>query len=158
MKFLPLFHRACEQSYLIVGGGQIALRRARTLLSAGADVQVVASHIDARLVALVGEQNAQQRDYQSADVSRQFAAVIAATDNAEVNRQVAADARALNIPVNVADDQDACDFIFSSVIDRDPLTIAVSNSGQSPVLSKLLKQQIEMFVPKGLWRAGSAGR
>lgn len=149
MKFLPLFHRAAGQHWLIVGGGLIALRRAKTVSKTGAIVDVIAPQIDDRLAQLVADSGGQchQRAFAADDLGDQYQYVIAATDQAAVNAQVAELAKARRIAVNVADNQDACDFIFSSVIDREPLTIAISNSGQSPVLSRLLKQQIEMFVP-----------
>lgn len=149
MKFLPLFHRAEGQQWLIVGGGLIALRRAKTVGKTGAIVNVIAPQIDDRLAELVAESGGQciHRAFKTDDLSKPYHYVIAATDHTEVNAQVAELAKARRIPVNVADNQELCDFIFSSVIDREPLTIAVSNSGQSPVLSRLLKQQIEMFVP-----------
>ncbi|MEH6824407.1 MAG: siroheme synthase CysG [Motiliproteus sp.] len=149
MKFLPLFHRAAGQHWLIVGGGLIALRRAKTVCKTGAIVDVIAPQIDDRLAQLVADSGGQcrQRNFMADDLGEQYHYVIAATDQAAVNAQVAELAKARRTPVNVADNQSLCDFIFSSVIDRAPLTIAISNSGQSPVLSRLLKQQIEMFVP-----------
>lgn len=154
MKFLPLFHRTEGQCWLVVGGGRVALRRARTVCKTGAIVDVIAPEIDGRLAELVAENGGQclRRRFEAADISEKYHYVIAATDAPDVNALVAVQARARRTPVNVADNQSLCDFIFSSVIDREPLTIAVSNSGQSPILSRLLKQQIEMFVPSAYGR------
>ncbi len=154
MKYLPLFHRAEGQCWLVVGGGQVALRRARTVRKTGAVVDVIAPEIDEQLADLVAESGGQclRRGFEAADLGDRYQYVIAATDDPVVNAGVAAQAKAQRIPVNVADNQRLCDFIFSSVIDREPLTIAVSNSGRSPVLSRLLKQQIEMFVPSAYGR------
>ena len=154
MKFLPLFHRAEGQRWLVVGGGQVALRRARTVRKTGAIVDVIAPEVDGRLAQLVADCDGRclQREFAVENLSERYHSVIAATDDATVNALVAREAKARHIPVNVADNQSLCDFIFSSVIDREPLTIAVSNSGQSPILSRLLKQQIEMFIPTAYGR------
>ena len=74
--------------------------------------------------------------------------VSALTDNRQVNQQVAQDARALGLLVNISDLPDEGNVIFGAVIDRAPLTIAINNGGASPVLSSILRQQLEQLVPK----------
>lgn len=149
MNYFPLFHNLQQKRCLVVGGGNIALRRAKALMSGGAIVDVVAPAIHPELMKLQSEQNGcylAQR-FQPEYLTDDYVCVVAATDSAAVNQQVAACASALRIPVNVADNAASGNVIFPAIVDRDPLTIAISNSGNSPVLSKLLKQQIELFVP-----------
>ncbi|MBI3571610.1 MAG: uroporphyrinogen-III C-methyltransferase, partial [Gammaproteobacteria bacterium] len=78
--------------------------------------------------------------------------VIAATDDASVNRQVSEAAKARGIPVNVVDQPDLCTFIMPSIIDRSPVTIAVSSGGRSPVLARLIRARLETLIPAGYGR------
>jgi uroporphyrin-III C-methyltransferase/precorrin-2 dehydrogenase/sirohydrochlorin ferrochelatase len=77
------------------------------------------------------------------------ALVIAATDDAEVNRAVAAAAKARRVPVNVVDQPMLCSFIMPSIIDRSPVIVAVSSGGASPVLARLLRARLETLIPAG---------
>jgi uroporphyrin-III C-methyltransferase/precorrin-2 dehydrogenase/sirohydrochlorin ferrochelatase len=80
--------------------------------------------------------------------------VIAATDDRVVNRRIAELATEQDIPVNVADDPDACTFLLPSVIDRDPVVVAVSTGKASPVLARLLRTRLESLIPAGYGRLG----
>ncbi len=151
MKYYPLLFQLEARRCLIVGGGRVALRRSKTLLSAGAQVDVIALAIDAELRRVLLESGGEliEQPYSDALVTREYFCIIAATDSTAVNQQVADYARANNIPVNRADDRSLCDFIFPAVIDRGPITVAISNSGGSPVLSRILKRQLNSFLPEG---------
>ncbi|HVJ11875.1 MAG TPA: siroheme synthase CysG, partial [Burkholderiales bacterium] len=76
----------------------------------------------------------------------------AATDDPAVNEAVSAAARALRIPVNVADNAALSSFIMPSVVDRAPLQIAISSAGSSPVLARKVRALIEAAVPFALGR------
>jgi uroporphyrin-III C-methyltransferase/precorrin-2 dehydrogenase/sirohydrochlorin ferrochelatase len=76
--------------------------------------------------------------------------VIAATDAREVNAAVSSAARARRVPVNVVDDPELSTFIFPAIIDRSPVVVAVGSSGQSPVLARRVRQQIETLLPARL--------
>jgi len=149
MKYYPLFYKLENKPCLVIGGGHIALRRATSLLTAGAVVDVQAIAICEPLKQLISASKGQliESAFSSDSLRDDYALVVAATDQPQVNQQVADYARQRNIPLNRVDEPQQCDFIFPSIIDREPLTIAVSNSGSSPVLSKILKQRIEQFVP-----------
>ena len=151
MKYYPLLFQLKARHCLIVGGGRVALRRCKTLLSSAAQVDVIAPAIDAELRQLVLESNGEliEQPYSDTLINRAYFCIIAATDSTAVNQQVADYARANHIPVNRADDRSLCDFIFPAVIDRGPITVAISNSGGSPVLSRILKRQLNSFLPEG---------
>jgi uroporphyrin-III C-methyltransferase/precorrin-2 dehydrogenase/sirohydrochlorin ferrochelatase len=151
MKFYPLQFQLEGRRCLIVGGGRVAQRRCCALLSAGARVDVIASAIGTGLRALVSGAGGSLIEQAYADelVEQDYFLIVAATDSKPVNQQVADYARARNIPVNRADDRNLCDFIFPAVIDRGPITIAISNNGASPVLSRILKRQLDQFLPEG---------
>lgn len=126
---------------LIVGGGDIATRKARKLAQAGADVTVIAPEIDDRIRRI---ENASlfQRPFQRGDTAG-FSLVFAATGDASVNAAVARDANECGVWVNAVDDPDRCTFIAPAVVERGDLMIAVSTSGRSPALSRRIREEIE---------------
>lgn len=146
-------HDLSERHCLVVGGaGRIGSRRARALARAGARVDIidpvaVSPALRAEIEDAGGE--AEVREYARGDVEFTHDLVIAATSDRAVNRQVAFAAKAFDVPVNVVDDASLCDVTFPTVIERDPLTIAVSSGGASPVLSAMLRQRISALVPPG---------
>ena len=153
MDFLPVFLSLKQQPALVIGGGQVAARRIGLLLQAQARVTVVAPALEAGLEQLrdSGQIQHLEQVYQP-DVIDDCRLVIAATDDDQVNRQVAADARALNIPVNVVDEPGLCSFIMPSIVDRSPVVIAISTGGSSPVLSRMLRSRIEAHIPAAFGR------
>lgn len=145
---------------LLVGGGSVATRKARLLLRAGAKLTVVSPTLSAQLQAMLSGHGGvwQQAHYLEADL-RGKTLVVAATSDGVVNEQIYRDAVRLSVQVNVVDQPELCTFIFPSIIDRDPLLIAVSSSGRSPVLARILRRKIEAMVPAAYGRlADFAGR
>jgi uroporphyrin-III C-methyltransferase/precorrin-2 dehydrogenase/sirohydrochlorin ferrochelatase len=160
VEYLPISLLLVDQPVLLVGAGKIATRKARLLVNAGARLTVVAPRISAELSELLDKHGGhwQQARYQEGDLHGKKLAV-AATNDEVVNQQVYRDAAARNLPVNVVDAPQYCTFIFPAIIDRSPVTIAVSSSGRSPVLARHLRRQIEMLVPAGYGRVAEfAGR
>lgn len=160
MEFLPVCLQLTDSPVLLVGGGAVATRKARLLLRAGARLLVVAPAIEKELESLLAAHGGvwQQARYQ-AEFLRGKRMVVAATPDRKVNEQVYRDATALSIQVNVVDSPDLCTFIFPAIVDRDPLTIAISSSGRSPVLTRILRRNIEALVPSGYGKlAEFAGR
>lgn len=153
MDYLPLFTDIKNKRCLIVGGGSIALRKARLLAQAGARVCVVAPEIDAGLrdIAQQSAGEIHQRIYRTTDL-HDVALVIAATDDVAINTQVSADAHARHLPVNVVDSPALCSVILPSIIDRSPVMIAVSSGGQSPVLARQLRAKLESLIPAAYGR------
>lgn len=150
MKYFPLFHQLKNTRCLIVGGGNVALRRAKLLQGSGAIVDVVAPNILPELELVVSKASGHsiKQMFDKSQLNKGYTFVIAATDDKAVNKMVAEHAKANGILVNVADNPDACDFTFPAILERSPLTVAISNNGASPVLSRLLKQQIDAYLPK----------
>jgi len=145
---------------VVVGGGAIALRKARLLASAGARVVVVAPEVQAALAALAESSGGavERRLYRSSDLD-DTALVIAATDAIDVNIRVSQDAQARHLPVNVVDNPDLCSVILPSIIDRSPVMIAIGSGGQSPVLVRQLRAKLESTIPMAFGRlAALVGR
>ncbi|WP_199508756.1 MULTISPECIES: siroheme synthase CysG [unclassified Psychrobacter] len=160
MNTFPLFFKLTAQKVLIVGGGEVALRKADLLQRAGAHITVVSQNISEPLHALLSapEHTRLTQDY-SADLLAGSRLVIAATDDMPLNQQVYHDAHALGIPVNVVDTPPLCDFIFPAIIDRSPIVVGISSNGQAPVLARLLRARLETLIPQGYGKlAGLAGR
>jgi uroporphyrin-III C-methyltransferase/precorrin-2 dehydrogenase/sirohydrochlorin ferrochelatase len=147
MDFLPVFLRLRQQRVLLVGGGQVALRKAQLLLRAKAELVVVAHEIcDGLQVLLVPPHICYLRSYEASDLDG-VSLVIASTDDELINRRVSVDAQARNLPVNVVDQPALCSFIFPSIVDRSPLLVAVSSGGSAPVLARLLRARLETLIP-----------
>lgn len=158
MDFLPLFHNLRGRQVLVVGGGEIALRKARLLAEAGARLRVVAPLIEDALRALVeqGAGELLERGYQESDLDG-CALVIAATDDEPLNARVSREAGARSLPVNVVDAPELCSVIFPAIVDRSPLMVAVSSGGDAPVLTRLMRARLETLIPAGYGRlAGQA--
>ncbi len=153
MDFLPIFLNVKGKHCLVVGGGEVAKRKAGVLLEAGAQVRVVAPEINPALTEQRGVECVAARF--EAQHLEGITLVIAATDDRSVNRQVSELAQARNIPVNVVDDPELCSFIMPAILDRSPLMVAFSSGGASPVLTRMLRGKLETMIPQGYSRLGA---
>ena len=149
MDYFPLFTKLVDAPCLIIGGGAVAARKAAALARAGARITIISPVVSSNLQGLIeSKQFAHvERDYQHGDIDGQYRLVIAATNNAGVNREVAKQAHSLFILVNVIDAPELCSVILPSIIDRDPVIVAVSSGARSPVLARLLRARLETLVP-----------
>lgn len=148
MEYLPLFHQLREQPVLLIGGGEVALRKARLLAQAGARLRVVTLKLHPELEKLLEQTGGvyQLRGWQAGDCQGHVL-VVAATENSMLNAEVAAEAKALHVPVNVVDTPELCSVIFPAIVDRSPLVVAVSSGGHAPVLARLVRAKIETVLP-----------
>ncbi len=145
--YLPLFFNIKSQPCLIVGGGDVALRKVRQLLRSGARITIIAPEVAPELSDIISSGGCEwmRRDYRSPEAST-YSLVIATTNNSTVNRQVYDDCQSLGIPVNVVDQPDLCSVIFPSVINRGLITLAISSGGRVPFLTKALREKLEIFL------------
>ncbi|MFZ1850809.1 MAG: siroheme synthase CysG [Nitrosomonas sp.] len=153
MDFFPIFLVLKNRPCLVVGGGEVATRKITMLLRAGARVYVVARQLNAALTDFCTQQRIQYlgQDFQPIHLA-DFVLVIAATDDDSLNQLVSQAAQQRNIPVNVVDNPQLCTFIMPSIVDRSPLLIAISSGGQAPVLARLLRAQLETWIPSAYSR------
>lgn len=152
MNTLPLFFNLKNRPVLIIGGGDVALRKATLIKSAGATIHVVSRHICDELFELLKNDNhyLTVKDYDKSDLKSEFAFCIVATDDNELNHIIYHDCKAINLAVNVVDTPKLCDFIFPAIVDRDSITIGVSSNGNAPVLARLIRAKIESSLPSNI--------
>lgn len=154
--FFPFLVPTQSRIAFIVGGGEVAARRAEALLESSAEVIVCSPTFHQRLLAR--QQDAALVLHQGVFVASEWAhleptnmlCVVAATNDSQVNLAVSRWAKALNIPVNVADAPEHCDFIFPAMVRQGAVMIALSNQGGSPLLSKVLRQKLQESLPSQL--------
>ncbi len=149
MAMFPMYVDLKGKQCLIVGGGEIAYRKAEILLRFEAVITVIAPELCSSIINLEkqGYLEIQKSSY-SKDYIEGAYLVVAATSSTEVNELVYNDALKINIPVNVVDDPEKCTFIFPSVVKRGPLTIGISTSGAYPALSKKIRKISEEIFPE----------
>ncbi len=155
LDYLPLFFNLKQGRCLVVGGGEIACRKAELLVQAGATIRLVAGAVSPRARALLvaGPHEIIERDYRTVDLDG-VQLVVSATSNREVNATISAEAKARHIPVNVVDQPELCTVIFPAIVDRSPVIMAVATGGQSPVLTRRLRALLEGLVGEGYSRLG----
>lgn len=156
MDYLPIFVNIKDQHCLIVGGGAVAARKADLFIKAGAIVTVIAPELKTEMKHHLSHGKiVWQMDLFSTEVIEHIAKpkyVISATDDEEINQAVYQYCQVNNIPVNVADQTEYCDFILPAIVDRSPMTIAISTGGRSPVLARVMKARLETLIPAGFGR------
>ena len=148
MQALPIFFNIKNRHCVVIGGGDVAMRKVSMLLKAQAAVTIYSPEIchelqdlvDAKKINFVAEQF-EQNQLQGACL------VIAATNKEAVNSAVSIAAKTQNIPVNVVDTPDLCTFTMGSIIDRSPVVIAISSEGNAPVLARYIRAKIETMLP-----------
>ena len=146
MDFFPAFMNLQSRNCVVVGGGSVALRKARLLASAGANIILIAPKICEGLRHLEQVKTFHQRPFQDGDLE-DATLVIAATNDIALNEYVSKLAQLKNLPVNVVDNPALCSFITPSIIDRSPVVVAISSGGAAPVLARSLRAQLESFIP-----------
>jgi uroporphyrin-III C-methyltransferase / precorrin-2 dehydrogenase / sirohydrochlorin ferrochelatase len=149
MNYFPVFFDLTAQAVLVVGGGEVALRKVVLLERSGAAITLVAPQVHPELQerAAAGKIKLAMREFVPDDLNG-ARLVIVATSRRAVNRWIASLSEARNIPVNVVDDREASRFIVPAIIDRDPVLVAISTAGTSPVLARRLRERLEAVIPK----------
>lgn len=142
--FLDLRGRRC----LVVGGGDIALRKARLLRDAGAPLRIVAPATSVAMRAFVESQALSliEREFLPADLDDCWL-VVTATGKPDVDAGVAAAAAERRLFCNSVDDLDNCSYITPAIVDRSPLLVAISSGGAAPVLARAVREKIELLLP-----------
>src|SRR5580700_2916446 len=144
MGYIPIFLDVTGRECVVVGGGEVAARKVESILEAGAHVTVVSPSLSPPMKAIVAQEQVTHiaRDYQRGDI-RGCVLVYAATDDPKLHRELAAEARTLGIPINIADEPALCSFIAPAVVKRGALQIAISTGGASPAFAARIRRELE---------------
>ena len=147
--FFPMFINIADKKILVVGAGQIAVRRVQTLLRFGADVTVIAPEAREEIRELVDEEKICwiKKEFCDSDIAgaagNHWYMVLAATDKTEVNERIVRICRKKAILANRSDKKEECDFYFPSVTEVDGVVIGMNSGGTDPGRVKAVRQKIE---------------
>ncbi|MHB8845397.1 MAG: precorrin-2 dehydrogenase/sirohydrochlorin ferrochelatase family protein [Nitrospirota bacterium] len=144
MKYYPVFLDVRGRRCTVVGGGQVAERKAVSLFDAGADLAVISPSLTPALAELAGKGKIthHSKQFDETDLAGAYL-VIAATNDAAVNEAVARACRKAGILVNAATSPDEGTFVVPSVVERGDLLIAISTCGDSPALARKVREDLE---------------
>ena len=145
-KYYPIMINIKNEKCLVVGGGNVAYRKINGLIEYGGKITIISREIIEKIKPLIETMGEDiiyiEDDYKSEYIKDAFI-VIAATNNSDVNLQIARDCAQKNILVNVVDDLESSKFIVPAKVKRGDLTITVSTNGKCPFYSKLLRKKLE---------------
>jgi precorrin-2 dehydrogenase/sirohydrochlorin ferrochelatase len=150
MRYYPIFLDLSAHPCLVVGGGTVAERKVESLLRARGQVTVIGPTLTPKLRSWAADRaiTAHERPYRPGDLTG-FTLVFAATDDEGLHQQVAAEAKAAGVFLNVVDRPALCSFIVPAVVSQGALTLAVSTGGASPALAKKIRHTLEQsFGPE----------
>ena len=148
MDHLPIFINVRQNPCLVIGGGDIALRKINLLIKAQAKVDCLSPLFCEGITNLSqsGDVNLIQKRFESDDI-KDYVIIIASTDDSSVNALISKSAKKARIPVNVVDSPELSSFIMPSIVDRSPVIIAVSSAGRAPVLARIIRAKLETVIP-----------
>lgn len=142
--YYPIFLNIKDKKCVVIGGGNVAYRKIKTLSECGAKVSVISPEFSKSLLEFSKKRSIQliRRSYRRRDING-AKIVVAATGDKEVNRKISEDSKKAGAIVNVADDIELSDFIVPSFFRRGTITIAISTGGKSPYMAKKIREMIE---------------
>ena len=148
MEHLPIFINLRQKPCLVVGGGDIALRKVNLLVKAQAKIKCISPEFCIGLIELSRKNGLDliEKRFESSDIDNQ-SVIIAATDDDKTNALVSSLAHESGIPINVVDSPDLSSFIMPSIVDRSPIVIAISSAGKAPVLARIIRAKLETIIP-----------
>jgi uroporphyrin-III C-methyltransferase/precorrin-2 dehydrogenase/sirohydrochlorin ferrochelatase len=146
MRFLPLFFDLAAGPVILVGSGPQAVAKLRLLKAARARIYWHVLSADA--VDESDTHGVELRIGLPADEDFLGAVLLVASTGKDIDEALAAQARAMNVPVNVVDRPDLSTFIFPSIVDRGDVVVAIGTGGTSPVLARRLRERIEEMLPE----------
>lgn len=143
MRYYPAFLNLKGKKVFLVGGGAVALRKAKALIEAGAKITMLSREFSSDFRVFAKKHKIQMRRGNALPELKNFSLVIAATSDARLNQKAYERAKRAGIFVNVVDDPKHSTFIVPSTLKRGSLQIAVSTGGKSPLLAKLIRHSLE---------------
>ena len=146
MRYFPIFFDLEGRKAVVVGGGEEALRKVRLLLKTNARILVIAPLLHDELAS---EPRVEWLARRFVPDLLDGAALVYAADP-ELNNLVSVEAKARGIPVNVIDGAEISTFITPSIVDRDPVIVAIGTEGTAPVLGQGIRARIDAMLPNAL--------
>jgi uroporphyrin-III C-methyltransferase / precorrin-2 dehydrogenase / sirohydrochlorin ferrochelatase len=146
MRYFPIFFDLKDRKVIVIGGGEEALRKIRLLLKTDAKIQVIASELHEELKA---NKRVEWLSTRFAGYLLEGAALVYSADPT-LNARVSTEAQARGIPVNAVDQAEISTFIVPSIVDRDPVVIAIGTEGTAPVLGQGIRAKIDAMLPQKL--------
>ncbi|MFV0465479.1 MAG: bifunctional precorrin-2 dehydrogenase/sirohydrochlorin ferrochelatase [Lachnospiraceae bacterium] len=151
-KFFPMFLNLEHKRFLVIGAGNIAVRRIKTLLRYGADIRIIAEQYSEEAQVLIQNEesilSAEQRPYKRGDILEDFDFVLTATNDSNVDMAVCLEARHKEIPVNVASRHELCDYYFPALVEREHLTIGMTSDGWNHSYLKKTAEYLREHLPE----------
>ena len=148
MAYFPMFVQLKHKKCLVIGGGNVALRKIQVLKDFEADVTVIAPEMNSQIRQIPKIcrifRSFMEEDFEQADL------VVSATDDKDVNYVISVICRQRKIPVNAVDQKEDCSFIFPSYVKEGEVVAAFSSGGQSPVITQYLKKEIKPVLTNKL--------
>jgi len=143
----PMFLDISEKKIFVIGGGKIATRRVKTLLTFAENISVVAPEASEEIIKLSSEGKIgyEKRPYKESDIDGADI-VLAATDDAELNDDIYSSCKKLGITVNIASDKEKCDFYFPGIILKDSAVIGINAGGNDHRGAKELRQKLQRYL------------
>ncbi len=149
-KYYPIFLDLEGKKCVIIGGGKVAYRKARSLAEAGATITIVSPRICGELKKLVEKHkiNVISKKFDEKDLKQAFL-VIGTTSDPEVNERIYRAAEKRPILLNIVDRREYCNFIVPSLLRRGKLMIVISTSGASPALAQKMRENLQNLYGRG---------
>jgi len=153
MQNFPLFMSLQGRRALVVGGTDAAARKIELLLSAGAQVALIAETVTGEIAQLIADGRIAWagRTFEAGELEGVSIVIVACAD-AVLQGCVSRAAQVRGVPVNVVDTPALSSFIMPSIVDRGPITIAISTGGAAPALARKLRAEIERALPAAIGR------
>ena len=150
MENFPIFLNLKKKSVLVVGGGDIALRKIKLLIKVKPKIKIIAKQFCEELEGLAESNSIEliKKSFAESDIENPTI-IIAATNSIKLNKSISLMAKKKHILINVVDQPNLCTFTMGSIVERDSLVIAISSAGKAPVLVRNLREKIEILVPQG---------
>lgn len=149
MKYFPIFSNLHNKPVLLIGSGSTAARKAILLYKFGAYIKIIGDNLCKELIELINKKKIHliSNIFEEKYLLDVFI-VIAASNDKKMNKKIFELANKHMKFINVVDDQSKCSFIFPSIVERKSITVAISSDGKSPVLVKLIREKLEILLPK----------
>ncbi len=163
MQYLPINIKLKNKQVIVLGAGSVASRKIKSLLKVKAEVVCIALNFSDDIQELADLQKITIIKHDLSDLSviksiDGVRMIISATDDPEINARVFKYAQRHDIWINTVDQQNLCDFITPAIVDRSPVTVAISSEGSAPVLARIIKQKIEYLLPQNLGQLAESAR